>query len=200
MMNDTLQAQLIATRRNHILDAAAQVFAEKGFHATTIKDIAKVAGVADGTLYNYFENKTALLMGILERMQEQAIQQAPPLPPPPGDLRGMLRLYLQVALQQQDSALFRILLSEMMVNPELRARYQQIILEPTLHMAEALFTAQGVPPERVRLLVRAVSGMVMGLLIQAQLGDTVVLAEWEALPGRLADLLVDGVGTQGTQA
>lgn len=199
-MNDTLQAQLIATRRNHILDAAAQVFAEKGFHATTIKDIAKVAGVADGTLYNYFENKTALLMGILERMQEQAIQQAPPLPPPPGDLRGMLRLYLQVALQQQDSALFRILLSEMMVNPELRARYQQIILEPTLHMAEALFTAQGVPPERVRLLVRAVSGMVMGLLIQAQLGDTVVLAEWEALPGRLADLLVDGVGTQGTQA
>ncbi len=57
---DPIQAQLIAARRNQILDAAAKVFAEKGFHPTTIKDIAAEAGIAHGTIYNYFENKTAL--------------------------------------------------------------------------------------------------------------------------------------------
>ena len=47
-MKDSIQEQLIAARRNQILDAATKVFAEKGFHPTTIKDIAREAGIADG--------------------------------------------------------------------------------------------------------------------------------------------------------
>src|SRR6476659_8280963 len=68
--NDSIQEQLIAARRNQILDAATTVFAEKGFHRSTIRDVAKAAGVADGTIYIYFENKTALLLGILNRLNE----------------------------------------------------------------------------------------------------------------------------------
>src|SRR5207245_8901537 len=69
-MKDSIQEQLIVARRNQILDAATKVFAEKGFHPTTIKDIARAAGIADGTIYNYFENKTALMLGLLDRMNE----------------------------------------------------------------------------------------------------------------------------------
>src|SRR5436309_1359279 len=69
-MKDSLQEQLIAARRIQILDAATKVFAEKGFHPTTIKDIAREAGIADGTIYNYFENKTALMLGILDLILE----------------------------------------------------------------------------------------------------------------------------------
>ncbi len=43
---DPIQAQLIAARRKQILEAAVKVFAEKGFHQTTIKDIAREAGIA----------------------------------------------------------------------------------------------------------------------------------------------------------
>jgi AcrR family transcriptional regulator len=193
-MKDPIQDQLIAVRRNQILEAAAHVFAEKGFHPTTIKDIARHAGIADGTIYNYFENKTALLMGILERMREQAIQQLPPPTADLGDLHNLVRFYLQMALQQQDSALFRIVISEMMVNPELRGQYQQTILEPTLQMAEMLFIERGLPPDEVRLLVRAISGMVMGLLMQHIIGDAVITQYWNDLPARLADLLVNGIG------
>ena len=46
--HDPIQELLITTRRNQILDAATKVFAEKGFHPTTIKDIAREAGIADG--------------------------------------------------------------------------------------------------------------------------------------------------------
>src|SRR5215475_4761073 len=68
--HDPIQAQLIAARTNQILDAATRVFAEKGFHRATIKDVAKAAGVADGTIYNYFGNKTDLILGILDRLNE----------------------------------------------------------------------------------------------------------------------------------
>src|SRR5690242_15098479 len=68
--NDPIQEQLIAARRNQILDAATTVFSEKGFHRATIRDVAKTAGIADGTIYIYFENKTAILFGILDRMNQ----------------------------------------------------------------------------------------------------------------------------------
>ncbi|NJM77475.1 MAG: helix-turn-helix transcriptional regulator [Acaryochloridaceae cyanobacterium RU_4_10] len=73
-MKDPIQEQLIVARRNQILDAAAKVFAEKGFHPATIRDVAREASIADGTIYNYFKNKSALLLGILERMRESVMQ------------------------------------------------------------------------------------------------------------------------------
>src|SRR5690349_23099894 len=66
----SLQAQLVAARRAQILDAATRVFASKGFNRATIRDVAQEAGVADGTIYNYFANKTDLLFGLLDRLND----------------------------------------------------------------------------------------------------------------------------------
>ena len=49
-----------------ILDAALEIFAERGFHAAKISEIARLAGVADGTIYLYFKNKDDLLLSLLE--------------------------------------------------------------------------------------------------------------------------------------
>jgi AcrR family transcriptional regulator len=54
----------IARRRHEILTAAAEIFAEKGYSATTTKEIADAADVAEGTLYNYFDGKRDILMSI----------------------------------------------------------------------------------------------------------------------------------------
>src|SRR5260370_2920445 len=67
---DPIQELVTAARRKQILDAATQVFAEKGFHRATIKDIARMAGIADGTIYTYFASKTEVLLGILHRLNE----------------------------------------------------------------------------------------------------------------------------------
>jgi len=64
--HDPIQELVKKARRNQILDAATKVFAEKGYHLTTIKDIATEAGIADGTIYNYFEDKDAILAAICE--------------------------------------------------------------------------------------------------------------------------------------
>jgi TetR/AcrR family fatty acid metabolism transcriptional regulator len=45
-----------------ILESAVKVFAERGFHESTISQIAKEAGVADGTIYLYFKNKEDILV------------------------------------------------------------------------------------------------------------------------------------------
>ncbi|HJL18923.1 MAG TPA: TetR/AcrR family transcriptional regulator [Sandaracinaceae bacterium LLY-WYZ-13_1] len=53
-------------KRERILRAAIQVFARKGFYATRVSEIAKAAGVADGTIYLYFKNKDDVLISIFE--------------------------------------------------------------------------------------------------------------------------------------
>lgn len=53
-----------------ILEAAIDVFAAKGFHHARISDIARKAGVADGTIYLYFRNKDDVLLCIFEEKME----------------------------------------------------------------------------------------------------------------------------------
>jgi TetR/AcrR family fatty acid metabolism transcriptional regulator len=53
-------------KRERILRAAIKVFARKGFYATRVSEIAKAAGVADGTIYLYFKNKDDVLVSIFE--------------------------------------------------------------------------------------------------------------------------------------
>ena len=53
-------------KRDRILKAAVRVFAKNGFYATRVSEIAKAAGVADGTIYLYFKNKDDVLITIFE--------------------------------------------------------------------------------------------------------------------------------------
>ena len=53
-------------KRERILNAAVKVFAKNGFYATRVSEIAKAAGVADGTIYLYFKNKDDVLITIFE--------------------------------------------------------------------------------------------------------------------------------------
>ena len=57
-------------KRVRIVDAAVGVFAEKGYRSARISDIARRAGVADGTIYLYFRNKEDLLLTIFEEKMD----------------------------------------------------------------------------------------------------------------------------------
>jgi AcrR family transcriptional regulator len=61
-------------RREEILDAAKQVFADKGFHQTAIADIARTAKLSYGSVYWYFDSKESLFQALSER-EEQALWQ-----------------------------------------------------------------------------------------------------------------------------
>jgi len=56
-----------SVRMNEILDVADYLFFTKGYDATTINDIAKKMGVAQGMLYYYFKSKEEILEKLLDR-------------------------------------------------------------------------------------------------------------------------------------
>lgn len=60
----------VEARKNQILDAAWECFAELGYHQTTMAAIAAAAGLSAGAIYLYFENKDALMQAIGERSRE----------------------------------------------------------------------------------------------------------------------------------
>ena len=60
-------------KRPRILEAAVKVFAKNGFYATRVSDVAKAAGVADGTIYLYFKSKDELLLSLFEDRVEKLL-------------------------------------------------------------------------------------------------------------------------------
>ena len=54
-------------QRNRILDAAQHCFIEHGFHAASMASIADTAGMSAGLIYRYFENKSAIILAIVDR-------------------------------------------------------------------------------------------------------------------------------------
>ena len=57
--------QASATRRDELLEIAAELFAEKGFKNTTVRDIADAAGILSGSLYHHFDSKESMADEIL---------------------------------------------------------------------------------------------------------------------------------------
>ncbi len=158
---DPIQELVTAARRKQILDAATQVFAEKGFHRATIKDIARVAGIADGTMYTYFTSKTEVLLGILHRLNESTEREQQLMPEGLSDMRSFFTSYVRqrMALLWPNAEVFQAVLPEMLANEELRELYDQQVVAPTFTIAEHSFQALGatdqlpsmdIPPHRSR--------------------------------------------------
>lgn len=60
------QQQRSIEKRNKIIDAGYQLFCEKGYHNTNTAEIAKLAGVSTGIVYNYFKDKKDIFMYVIE--------------------------------------------------------------------------------------------------------------------------------------
>jgi AcrR family transcriptional regulator len=90
-----LRRQGEATRAK-LLDAALTAMSDKGFHATRVDDVVRIAGVSHGTFYLYFGNKEELFRALAESCAEEAIQLAAALPEisPEPEGRDVLREWL----------------------------------------------------------------------------------------------------------
>jgi AcrR family transcriptional regulator len=194
-----LQTQLVAARRGQILDAATRVFARKGFNRATIRDVARDAGVSDGTIYNYFANKTDLLFGLLDRLNDTERRQASLTQVVEPSLTGFFRAYLRERVEAlwSNADLLRAVLPELLANPELRARYYDEVIAPTMALGESAFqglAASGMMRDlNLPLSMRVVAGSLLGLMVLQLLGDETLAARWREIPDALADLLLPGL-------
>ncbi|MEW6200652.1 MAG: TetR/AcrR family transcriptional regulator [bacterium] len=63
---ETYIARRRALRRRQIFEGAANVFAEKGYHSATVREVAEAAGLAKGTVYEYVKTKEDMLLLVME--------------------------------------------------------------------------------------------------------------------------------------
>ena len=100
-----------AVKRERILRAAVDVFASKGYFAARMTDVATAAGVADGTLYLYFDGKEHLLLSVFDDVLSRFIgrlqREIEGLEQPQDKLRVMVRLHLETL--GRDRALAHVL-------------------------------------------------------------------------------------------
>ncbi len=198
---DGVRDLVVRARREQIVEAATRVFAEKGFSRATTREVAREAGVSEGTIYNYFEDKDALLMAILEGLNETERRAEDFEEGMATDFRGFLEEYLRrrMSLIWEHRGVFRVVLSEMLVNAELRELYLHQVVEPTMKIAEENFRSrmkQGeVRQTDAPLAVRSVAGAVLGVLVLGLLGDEEIGSRSEEVPDVLAGLLVHGLDT-----
>lgn len=194
---DPVRAQRADARRSQILDAAVQVFAHKGFHAATVRDIAKKAKLADGTMYLYFKNKNDLLLAILDRMRERERHavESPRGLTPDANARTLWVDSLRQRIDVFRGSLreLQAVLPDILRAPVLRRRYLQAVLPSRPGFAEPTVGAVGdesaLRELDPRLSQRIMPSLFMGLLVLRMLGDVEVDALWDALPEQLAVLL-----------
>lgn len=95
-------------KRGRILEAAIKMFAERGFHTATVAEIAREAGVADGTIYLYFKSKEDLLLRLFdEKMTEltaEARTEVEGQRTAPEKLRRFIQLHLSLVERNPDLA------------------------------------------------------------------------------------------------
>jgi TetR/AcrR family fatty acid metabolism transcriptional regulator len=95
-------------KRKRILQAAVKVFARKGYFAARVSDIARRAGVADGTIYLYFKSKEDILVRLFDEvMAEQAEEMGKAidgLPSAPERLRAIAERHLRALGGNRDLA------------------------------------------------------------------------------------------------
>lgn len=72
-------AEITTTRRHELLVAAAHLFARKGYHATSMQDIADALDILRGSLYHHIDGKEALLHELMERGITELLNQARPI-------------------------------------------------------------------------------------------------------------------------
>jgi TetR/AcrR family fatty acid metabolism transcriptional regulator len=100
-------------KRRRILEAAVSVFARKGYFAARVSDIARKAGVADGTIYLYFRSKEDILVRLFDEVMSEHVGQAREavraLPGAPERLRAIAERHLTVLGENRDlAAVFQV--------------------------------------------------------------------------------------------
>jgi len=157
-------------RRSQILEAAAGVFAERGYARATMKEIAARAGVAPGTIYLYFENKRDLLLSIADQLIGQAWDQTR------AQMAGLdSEAYIAAILRntldfvRQHRSFIQALATEIWTDDRLQEQFFSHILGPIFDTGagylQAEVSAGRARPSRIEIVIPTIAGSVIILSV-----------------------------------
>jgi AcrR family transcriptional regulator len=195
----------LTEKQKKILAAAIESFAEKGYAATSTSEIAKKAGVAEGTIFRHYKTKKELLLTIVAPMMAKLIA-----PFVIKDFNKVLNQdyehfedFVKAMIENRtkfllsNMQLFRILIQEIPFQPELKEQFKEHIAKKIFERFEKVishYQAKGqiidIPPYSV---IRMTASTIFGYVIARYL--LVPEAEWddEAEIERTVQILMHGL-------
>ena len=192
------------SKYHRILEAAVRVFARQGFHQSTVAQIAKQAGVADGTIYLYFKNKNDILIQffsfkakqVFDRFRREVARGADSS----EKLGNLIRAHLAEFQRDPDMAVVYQIethqsrrLAEEQIR-EMAKMYQDLLAEIVEEGQQEGFIRRDVYVGLVkRFILGAVEETIGSWLHTGRSYDLVSMAE------PLVDLLIRGIGMPGNK-
>ncbi len=161
----------IQERRRQILPAAAALFARRGYHRARLQEIADEAGVAAGTIYNYFESKEDLLLALLAAMANESVPTGFAQVGESEDAEANLARLLRdrLAMLDRNRELVKAVAPEMIVHKHLFREYIERVVVPVLEHLQPLFehaTEVGLlRPFNQRVIFPAIVGAIIGAFV-----------------------------------
>ncbi|MDP3273778.1 MAG: TetR/AcrR family transcriptional regulator [Deltaproteobacteria bacterium] len=186
-------------KRERILRAAVKVFAKKGFYASRVSEIAKAAGVADGTIYLYFESKDDVLESLFEERSERLLEvlrgELAKNVDPPAKLQRMIEIQLGLIDGHRDLA--EVITVNLRQSTRLLRQYgSKRFVEYLELLASVVHEGQETGHFRLdvspRVMARVLFGALDGLVLTWALGDGRV-GGLEKTAAQLVSVLVRGL-------
>jgi AcrR family transcriptional regulator len=200
----TARQRMAAARREQILETALRLFAERGFDATSTRQIAKEAGIAEGLIFHYYPTKASLLTAILQdRLEGRRAFRSELRPllvgasgnPAPEVLGAVASGWL--ATLRRDEEFVVVLFAAAQTNPEVGAAWQGLIREGTelltgylASRVEAGELRKDLPLETAATMF--VSALMIFFLARRQLPDEEWREQSDAYARELISVWLDG--------
>lgn len=191
--------------RQQIFDAARRLFAQRGFDAVTVAEIARAADVSEVTVFNYFPTKEDLFYAGMQFFEEQLLEAVRTRARGETPLRALRRRLLESVDGLASKERIEAILSSARAtaaSPSLAAREREIVERYTYRMAELLAAETRAEPDDIEPLAvaaaligahRAVVERTRQLVLEGKRGDELV-AGTRALVRRGLARLEKGLG------
>ena len=151
-------------KRRQIIDSAIECFANTGYHAVSISELAKHAGISKGLMYNYFKSKDELLKTIFVEIIDIMVQQIDPDDAGELDKQGLLNYFDRILNHIQANLIMWKMYMAIFSQPAVQQILNEEILSASVkpvEMVERYFIKMGYkdPAVEVAFLSTLMSGV-----------------------------------------
>jgi AcrR family transcriptional regulator len=189
-----------AQTRTRILSAALRLFASQGFDATTTRDLAQQAGVAEGTLFRHFPNKKAILIEVATNGWVEILTDLLTELSEMGSYKAVAQVMRRRMWNMHKNVdLMRVCFMEAQFHPDLRDRIQLEVIDKMSDVAEAFFQTAMDKGIYRQMNVKLVAKVFLGMFAIAGFSDNTLMEpnaspqEMQEMAEGLADIFLNGV-------
>lgn len=194
-----------------ILESAIQVFAEKGFSAATTNEIAKSAGISEGTIFRYFKTKKDIMRSLVKRSIEiiapkMVVKSLEEFIKKNNNLDEIELLkkiiHNRIGLINKNFSIFKIIISESFINKEIRDIWIEKVIKTSLPHITGIVD-RGIEKGIIKdinsnIVIRSMFGMIMAYFLHKNLASEIIpiQEDWIEI-NSIIDVFFDGICTKG---